>query len=806
MMQLNRYICLFFSLMLCSSHSMVFASQLPINQIDNYILAWDISPKKYSNAVKKHSEENEKPGDIVINDRVYDVTVDQAGNIYATGSATISKISQDGIAQAVDNSVVWQKEPISTYTNSDQQGSNLTADITVMKFNPQGELLWHTFLGGVGEDWGKSIALDYDGNVVVAGFSRAAWGNPLSAFNVGSNLWEEDITILKLNASGHLLWHSFLGGEGYDLAESVAVDRFNNIVIAGSSYANWGTSAISSYTPGYNAIGAFTADINVMKLKPSGELLWHTFLGGAGDDHANALVLNEQGDIYVTGKSNTAWGEPLRGFTQGNNQWNTLDDISVLKLNSQGQLLWHSFLGGIDDDEANSIAIDQSGNIYIAGFSNASWGDNPLKAFTASFDSNGWSAGDMLVSKIDANGHIIWHSFIGGLGHEYCTDIEVDEMANIFLSAVSNNSWGNNPTSAFTAGFDHYDRASQDITAVKLNPQGDVVWNTFIGDENTQYVYGSKVDKNGNIFLSGDKGNYSATLFKLSPTSNSPTIADSEFLTVSGHVMSASIINSKISASGDSYHYPMAVLTQPEAKTQVKIGQINTVDVEADTLLVLNPIFMDTNQVSENISLIRGQVTVKRKCSYSDFFRIKTAVASISISPSCERENLNTSVNISYQQNEQQGILSVSVFSASLTITDRKGNVTVVNSGEEKIVKDRVTRSSWVLPIPYDNIYGYSNNQFIWTAYPGASAYLLEYNRLQPAFTKANSKEVEFEKQTILITENNSVRYQDLIMFNINIKNEAINTKFEGRIFALDEFGHVVDGSESSDTIQVLWQ
>jgi hypothetical protein len=106
------------------------------------------------------------------------------------------------------------------------------------------------FLGGSGDDLGTSIAMDGSGNIYVCGFGSATWGSPLRAF-AGTS----DIFVAKLDASGALLWNTFLGGSGVDYGAGIAVDAGGNAYVCGYSSSTWG-SPLRAYGGGWDGFVA----------------------------------------------------------------------------------------------------------------------------------------------------------------------------------------------------------------------------------------------------------------------------------------------------------------------------------------------------------------------------------------------------------------------------------------------------------------------------------------------------------------------------------------------------------------------
>jgi hypothetical protein len=295
-------------------------------------------------------------------------------------------------------------------------------DAFAAKLDSSGALTWNTFLGGSGGDSGNSVAVDANGNVYVAGYSPATWGSPVRAFS------DYDAFAAKLDSSGALTWNTFLGGSWGDVGYSVAVDANENVYVAGYSAATWGSP-----------VRAFSdADAFAAKLDANGNLAWNTFLGGSEGDVGNSVAVDANGNVYVAGNSDATWGSPVRAFSGY--------DAFAAKLTSSGALAWNTFLGGSDGDYGNSVAVDANGNVYVAGYSYATWG-SPARAFSG--------FNDAFAAKLDFGGVLTWNTFLGGGGFDVGNSVAVDANENVYVAGNSNATWGS-PVRAFSSDNDAF--------------------------------------------------------------------------------------------------------------------------------------------------------------------------------------------------------------------------------------------------------------------------------------------------------------------------------------------------------------
>ena len=269
------------------------------------------------------------------------------------------------------------------YDTSFNYGSS---DAFVSKFDPSGNLLWSTYLGGGLGDYGLGIALDDSDNVLITGGTYSSDFPTPNGWNTTHNRLS-DTFVAKFSTSGNLLWSTYLGGGGSDEGWGVTTDTQDNILVMSET-----GSFDFPTTPGAY-IGTGRGGTVVTKFDSSGDLIWSTYLGGGGGD----IATDSADNILVTGRAGPNFsGTPGAYDTTFNGGYS---DVFVAKLDASGSnLLWSTFLGGSGKECGEDIAIDSAGNVLVTGYTQSS--DFPTP--------NGWDTtynggfSDAFVAKFGA--------------------------------------------------------------------------------------------------------------------------------------------------------------------------------------------------------------------------------------------------------------------------------------------------------------------------------------------------------------------------------------------------------------------
>ncbi|PWB82149.1 MAG: hypothetical protein C3F08_00380 [Candidatus Methylomirabilota bacterium] len=369
---------------------------------------------------------------------IKDIAVDSAMNIYVVGV---------GVG-------TW---------GAPKRAFTLDVDAWVAKLDKDGNLIWNTFLGGAGKDWGNGIAVDSSGNVYIAGQSFLTWGSPVRPLGGGT----ADGFVAKLGPDGTLQWNTFLGGAEIDfIDDGIIVAAEGGVYVTGGSGSSGGTAgAWGSPIRAYIGTDAFVA-----KLDGTGNLEWNTFLGGGSPDYGYDIARDHEGCLCVVGFSRWTWGSPIDPW-----EW---EDTFVAKLDANGNLLWNTFPSGGFNEPYAGIDIDSSNNIYAVTL----------------LESNG---GDAYVIKLNGDGVFQWGTLLGGAGQDLCNDLVYDPRGFIYVVGTSDESWGT-PTWPYLY---EYDKGF----VAKLDLAGNLKWNAFLpgGYRLNDRAEGVVVGTRGELFVGG---------------------------------------------------------------------------------------------------------------------------------------------------------------------------------------------------------------------------------------------------------------------------------------------------------------
>ena len=313
-----------------------------------------------------------------------------------------------------------------------------SADIIVVKYDPNGNVLWakQQDAGGNDEDVTNTITADADGNIIITGgfLSDSITFGTSTLTNRDSIGRTRDIFIVKYDPSGNVLWakQQDAGGSNADNAWGVAADASGNLFVTGHFYSPTMTFGTTTLT---NADSSNTNnDMFIVKYDSNGNVLWakQQDAGGSSSEAGRGVVVDANGSIILTGN----FSSPT--ITFGTTTLTTAGsaDIFILKYDPNGNVLWakQQDAGGTGVDDALSIAVDASDNVLVTGSF-----VSPTITFGTTTLTNATSSNiytDIFIVKYDANGNNLWaiKQTSGGSLNDVAKSVATDADGNIIVA------------------------------------------------------------------------------------------------------------------------------------------------------------------------------------------------------------------------------------------------------------------------------------------------------------------------------------------------------------------------------------
>lgn len=275
------------------------------------------------------------------------------------------------------------------------------------------------------------------------------------------------------------------GGDSQTVAWASAMDRMGNV------YATGVLNGTADFDPGggtFNLTSAGAQDVFVAKLAPDGDLLWAHAIGGASSDEGLGIFADPAGNVYVTGYfMGTVDFDPGPGtsnLTSAGDQ-----DMFVLKLSTDGDLLWAKRIGGAGADTGSAIAVDRGGNVLTTGYYTG----------TVDFDPGAGEANlpgvgdtDAFVSKLDSGGAYVWARLLGGAGSEEGLAIATDAADNVYSAGRFAGTVDFDPSGAVS---NRTSNGGTDGYAWRLDADGYLEWAAPLGGTGDDTARAISVDR-----------------------------------------------------------------------------------------------------------------------------------------------------------------------------------------------------------------------------------------------------------------------------------------------------------------------
>ncbi|MDR2457284.1 MAG: hypothetical protein LBD41_02235 [Clostridiales Family XIII bacterium] len=291
----------------------------------------------------------------------------------------------------------------------------------------------------------------------------------VNAENVNAeNVNAENVNAENVNAENSapsIEWQKSFGGSDYDYASSIQITLEGGYIIAGRSSSNDGDVTENH--------GKF--DYWIVNLDAQGTLKWQKSFGGSGFDSVHSIQITSDGGYIIAGRKEFTESDIPLNHGKG--------DYWIIKLDSQGNLLWQKFLGGSDYDEANCIQITSDGGYIIAGYSSSSDGD--VKVNRGGYDY--W------IVKLDSQGNLQWAKSFGGSKNEVPFSCQQTSDGDYIIAGYSYSNDGDVVEN----------HGKGDFWIVKLDSQGTIKWQKSLGGSELDEATSIQITLDGGFIVAG---------------------------------------------------------------------------------------------------------------------------------------------------------------------------------------------------------------------------------------------------------------------------------------------------------------
>ncbi|MFX1607146.1 MAG: SBBP repeat-containing protein [Promethearchaeota archaeon] len=354
-----------------------------------------------------------------------------------------------------------------------------------------------TASGSDDDDYGNDVALDLEGNAYVVGEAQSNLFPTRNGYDSSVDYVDAFLTKFDGN-NGDIVYSTVIGGSGREIGYAVAVDSEGNAYIGGSTNSN-NYPLVNPYDGIYEGLG----EAFLSKFGPNGDtLLFSTYLGGRhytgtvtiGPGQAiYNLAVAPDNDIILSGFARTPNFPTIGGL---NTSLAGSLDCFVAKMDTtNSRLVFSTLIGGSDYDVSYDLTVDESGTIYVAGYTESS--DFPV---ASGYSETIGGESDAFFFILEKNGTQLLHSsYLGGSAYDQSHGIGIDSQGNIYVGG-----WSTSEDFPVTTGGLFSERAERDCFITKFNPDCSAIdYSIIFGGNDADEIEGMTVDEKGNVYVTG---------------------------------------------------------------------------------------------------------------------------------------------------------------------------------------------------------------------------------------------------------------------------------------------------------------
>jgi len=298
-------------------------------------------------------------------------------------------------------------------------------DFRTIKYDSAGNIVWVRSYDAGSFERAYGVAVDDDGNVYVTG----------SLYDgIGVNF-----CTIKYDKDGNIVWKRVCDSTSYEGARGIAVDRAGYVYVTGTSHIEE------------------DQDIRTIKYDKDGNVVWNSLYDGGSDEYVHGIAVDNAGNVYVTGCL-----------------WNGIGcDYQTVKFDKDGNVVWqriHDSGGCLHYEDAQGVAVDFAGNVYVTGFA---------------LEQTDKDEAYFRTIKYDRDGNVVWNKLFDSGLYNRASDIFVDNAGNVYVTGSS------------------YNGKDYDFRTIKYDKDGNVIWSRLYSTGENDYSSGVAVDDKGYVYVSG---------------------------------------------------------------------------------------------------------------------------------------------------------------------------------------------------------------------------------------------------------------------------------------------------------------
>ena len=364
-------------------------------------------------------------------------------------------------------------------------------DAFLAKFDSSGMLVWATYFGGGSEDQAFGLACDGAGNVYMTGLTSstsgiATAGEYQSTYGGGIG----DAFLAKFSSGGSLLWATYYGGSGTELATAICTDKTGAAYITGYTYSTDSIATVGAYkTSG----GGENVDGFIAKFSPTGSIIWATYYGGNDDDEPVGIACDSTGNVYMTGATSSTDSISTPGAYQLTFQGFADDDGFLVKFNSAGALQWGTYYGANGSNEVQAIISDGS-NVYLTGSTSCT--DSIASA--GSYRDTLTGPADAFLVKFNGAGAMLWGTYYGN-GGDGANSITIDNTGIVSITGATTSAIG----IATPGAYQEVNAGGGDVFVAQFSNSGTLLWGSYYGGSGYDESFGITCNDNGSLYIAG---------------------------------------------------------------------------------------------------------------------------------------------------------------------------------------------------------------------------------------------------------------------------------------------------------------